>query len=112
LDHGHHLVPRVRSNAVAFFPPPVLKAERRGRPQRYGRKTRLRHWFRLQSRFAAVTSPLYDDRRVTLRYLSRDLLWHPLGQLVRFVWVIHPLRGRCILLCADLTMSPLDILRL
>ena len=48
----------------------------------------------------------------TLRYLSRDLLWRPLGQLVRFVWVIHPTRGRWILLCPDLTMSPLDIIRL
>ena len=59
-----------------------------------------------------MTRPLEDDRQVPLRYLSRDLLWRPLGQLVRFVWVIHPLRGRCILLCTDLTMTPPDILRL
>jgi hypothetical protein len=32
--------------------------------------------------------------------------------LVRFVWVIHPNRGRLVLLCTDLTLPPLDIIRL
>ena len=112
LAHGHHLVSRVRSNAVAFFPPPRPKRKPRGRPRRYGRKTKLRDWFRLQARFQSAPSPLDGERHVTLRYLSRDLLWRPLGQLARFVWVIHPTRGRWILLCTDLTMTPLDILRL
>jgi hypothetical protein len=31
---------------------------------------------------------------------------------VRFVWVIHPNRGRLILLCTDLSLSPLEIIRL
>lgn len=113
LDHGHHLVTRVRSTAIAFFPPPSPKGKRgRGRPRRYGRRTKLKHWFRLQSRFVSAPSPLYDDQQVRLRYFSRDLLWRPLGQLVRFVWVVHPSRGRWILLCTDLSMAPLDIVRL
>ena len=112
LRHGHHLVTRVRSNAVAFFPPPSPKSQRRGRPRLYGRKTKLKHWFRLKARFQSATCPLYDQRQVTLRYYSRDLLWRPLGLMVRFVWVIHPSRGRLILLCTDLGMSPLDIIRL
>jgi hypothetical protein len=40
------------------------------------------------------------------------LLWRPLGQLVRFVWVIHPTRGRLILRCTDLSLDPLAIVRL
>jgi hypothetical protein len=32
--------------------------------------------------------------------------------LVRFVWVIHPTRGRLVLLCTDLTLAPLEIIRL
>lgn len=112
-DAGHHLVSRVRSNGVAFFAPPAHpRLQRRGRPRLYGHKTKLRHWFRLQARFQTIQLALYDDRPAALRYFSRDLLWRPLGQLVRFVWVIHPRRGRLILLCTDLTMSPLDILRL
>lgn len=111
LSAGHHLVSRVRANGVAFFPPPA-QGKRRGRPRLYGRKTKLRHWFRLKARFHTTQLALYDDHPVTLHYFSRDLLWRPLGQLVRFVWVSHPRRGRLILLCTDLTMSPLDILRL
>ena len=30
--------------------------------------------------------------------MIRDLLWQPAGCLVRFVAVIHPQRGRCILM--------------
>ena len=32
--------------------------------------------------------------------------------MARFVWVIHPHRGRLILLSTDLSSSPLDIIRL
>jgi len=112
LDHGHHLVTRVRSNAVAYYPPPPRRSRRRGRPRLYGAKTKLKHWFRLKARFQTAFSPVYDDRQVTLRYHCRDLLWRPLGRLVRFVWVIHPTRGRLILMTTDLTMNPLDVIRL
>ena len=37
LSHGHHLVTRVRSNAVAYFPPsPRRRRKRRGRRRIYG----------------------------------------------------------------------------
>src|ERR1019366_1623734 len=40
------------------------------------------------------------------------LLWRPVGILVRFVVVLHPLRGAILLMCTDLTLSPLDIIRI
>ncbi len=112
LQHGHHLVTRVRSNGVAFFPASRSKEKRRGRPRAYGAKTKLRHWFRLKARFQSARLPLYGQRQTTVRYYSRDLLWRPLGQPVRFVWVIHPQCGRLILLCTDLALDALDIIRL
>jgi hypothetical protein len=112
LHQGHHLVTRVKRNAVAFFPAPLPKTKRRGRPRRYGRKTTLRRWFSLSARFIDAPSPVYGERHVRLRYYSRDLLWRPLGQLVRFVWVIHPARGRLIFLCTDRALSPLEIIQL
>jgi hypothetical protein len=33
-----------------------------------------------------------------LRYRVCDLIWHPAGRLVRFVAVIHPTRGSCLLM--------------
>jgi hypothetical protein len=112
LAQNHHLVTRVRSNAVAYFPPSKPSGKRRGRRRLYGLKTPLRDWFRYRSLFQKAPSPVYGESKVTLRYLSQDLLWRPLGQLVRFVWVCHPTRGNVILLCTDLTLDALEIIRL
>src|SRR3989442_1014290 len=113
LAHGHHLVTRVRSNAVAYFPPSKARcAKRRGRCPIYGPKTQLRDWFRYRKQFRKALSPVYGESGITLRYCSYDLLWRPLAQLVRFVWVNDPTRGNLILLCTDLTLEPLEIIRL
>jgi hypothetical protein len=113
LADGHHLVTRVRSNAVAYFPPSRRRSSRRrGRRPIYGHKTHLRDWFRYRKQFLKAPSPVYGESAITLRYFSHDLLWRPLGQLVRFVWVSHPTRGAVILLCTDLTLDPLEIIRL
>jgi len=111
LDQGHHLISRVRSNAVAYAKP-RRRRSKRGRPRLYGKKLKLKHRFQLQERFQAAPSPVYDDRQITLRYSTEDLIWRPLQQLVRFVWVIHPTRGRLILLSTDLSLSALEIIRL
>ena len=39
-------------------------------------------------------------------------MWRPVGILVRFVAVLHPQRGAILLMCTDLTLQPLDIIRL
>ena len=99
LEQGNHLVTRVKSNAVAYAPAPPKKGRKtRGRPKIYGKKTKL--------------SPVYGECNVTLRYRVRDLLWRPAGRLVRFVAVIHPTRGACILMCTDTSLSAVDIIRL
>jgi hypothetical protein len=112
LQNGHHLVTRVRSNAVAYRPVRPCRRRRRGRPRLYGQKIKLKHHFKLQDKFQSALSPVYDDRNVTIRYDFQDLVWRPLGCLVRFVWVIHPSRGRLILMSTDLGLSALEIIRL
>jgi hypothetical protein len=112
LDHGHHLVTRVRSNAVAYEIPNPKRRRGRGRPRLYGKKFKLKHHFKLHDKFQSDVSPVYDDRNVTILYDSQDLIWRPLGRRVRFVWVIHPSRGRLILMSTDLTLSPMEIIRL
>lgn len=109
---GNHLLTRVHKNAVAWTPAEVPAARRRGRPRKYGEKIILRRLFNDPGTFLQAASPLYGETNVTIRYRCLDLVWRPLGRVVRFVLADHPQRGRCILLCTDLSLAPLDVIRL
>ena len=112
LDQGNHLVTRVKSNAVAYAPAPPKKGKTRGRPKLYGKKIKLKSLLADSRSMQQVASPVYGERNVTLHYRVCDLLWRPAGRLVRFVAVIHPTRGACILMCTDTFLSAVDIIRL
>jgi hypothetical protein len=114
LQSGSHLVSRLRHNAVAYLQPLPSKRRKRGRPKLYGKKLSLRSLFQdsSQQQWASAPSPVYSEENVTIRYCVIDALWKPLKRLVRFVLVDHPVRGQIILLCTDLAMDPLEIIRL
>jgi hypothetical protein len=112
LGQGHHLVSRLRSTATAYERPPQSATRRRGRPRLYGRKLKLRDLFRTDLGFLVAASPVYGERGIRLRYRCRDLLWRPLGRLVRLVLVEHPTRGRLVLLSTDTALDPLAIIQL
>ena len=59
-----------------------------------------------------LASPVYGKRNVMLRYRVCDLIWRPAGRLVRFVAVIHPTRGSCLLMSTDLSLGAADIIYL
>ena len=113
LKQGHHLLSRVRSNAVAYEPAEPPKGKRkRGAPKRYGKKIKLNSLLSDPRSMQEAPSPVYGEDKVILRFRVRDLLWRPAGELVRFVAVIHPNRGALLLMCTDLTLDPIDIIRL
>ena len=115
LAHGNHLVTRGKSNSVAYFPatpPPPHQPRRRGRPAKYGKKIKLAALLQETDRLQEAPSPVYGEQGVTLRFRVADLLWRPVGILVRFVVVLHPQRGAILLMCTDLTLAPLDIIRI
>ena len=112
LKQGNHLVTRVRTTAVGYFPAPPPQTKKRGRPKRYGEKVALRNLFKETQAFQSVDSPVYGEERIQLRLRALDLLWRPVGVLVRFVAVDHPTRGRCLLMTTDLSLEPVDIVRL
>jgi hypothetical protein len=113
LKQGNHLVTRVKSNAVAYAPATPKKGQKKkGRPKTYGQKKKLKSLLKDPKSMLQVASPVYGEHNVILRYCVRDLLWRPVGLLVRFVAVIHPTRGACILMCTDTTLSAVDIIRL
>jgi hypothetical protein len=111
LARHHHVLTRLKSNAVAYYPPLPPLTRRRGRPRRYGVKVRLRDlWRSRRHAFQSAPSPLYGERNLMLRYYAIDLLWRPVGQRVRFVLVEHPRRGRVILMSTDRTLTPLEMI--
>jgi len=112
LDQNNHLVTRVKSNAVAYAPYLQPGPKKRGRPRLYGTKVKLKSLLNDSQPTQSAASPVYGERNVTIRYRVCDLLWRPAGRLVRFVAVIHPSRGRCLLMCTDISLSTIQIIRL
>jgi hypothetical protein len=112
LNSGGHLITQVRKNAVAYWPALPSSVKRRGPKRKYGKKIKLRTLFQDISSFIEAPSPAYGENDVTIRYRSIDLLWRPVGRIVRFVLVIHPQHGSKIFMATDLSLLPMDILRL
>ena len=112
LEIGCHLVSRVRNNAVAYYPAPPPKQGTRGRRKIYGQKIKLASLFDAPESMSTAESPIYGETNVLLLYRAIDLLWRPVGITIRFVAIIHPARGKCLLMSTNLAMSPLEIIRL
>ena len=109
---GNHLVTRVRNNAVAYLPAPTPEKRKPGRPKEYGQKVPLKSLFDLDDEKQILESPVYGEKDILIQAVVKDLLWRPVGILVRFVAVIHPTRGRMILMTTDLALAPSDVIRL
>jgi hypothetical protein len=108
----YHLVTRARSNAVAYYPAKPSTVKLPGRKRKYGKKIKLKSLFADTDEFVEAQSPVYGERDTMLMYRSINLLWRPVGILVRFVLVIHPQRGRLILMSTDLNLAPLLVIKL
>jgi hypothetical protein len=55
---------------------------------------------------------VYGETNVKILYSTQTLIWRSAGILVKFVWVIHPIRGKIILITTDLDLDPIDAIRL
>ncbi len=112
LANGHHLLTRAKSNAVAYMPAPQAARRGRGRPKTYGEKVRLADLAVDVGAFTCAPSPVYGENGVIVRYRALNLMWRPVGRVVRFVIVHHPVRGTIFLLSTDTSLEPLEILQL
>ena len=112
LKQNNHLLTRMKSNAVAYTAYQQRGPRKRGRPRVYGSKIKLSSLWQASSDFQPAPSPVYGENKVIIQYRVRDLLWRPAGRLVRFVAVIHPTRGACLLMCTDTSLDAIDIIRL
>ena len=110
-EQGHHLICRVKKTTVAYYEAPMATQRKRGRPKFYGEKILLRSLFETAA-FTVAQSPVYGESDVEILYYAVDLLWKPVGRLVRFVFVKHPTRGNIVLITTDMLLSALDIIEL
>ena len=108
----NHLVTRVKSNAVAYAPYVQQGPRKRGRPKLYGAKIKLKSLLDDPHSLKSASSPVYGEHNVAIQYQVCDLLWPACGRLVRFVAVFHPCRGSCLLMCTDLSLDAIEIIRL
>lgn len=83
LAAGHHLVSRVRWNAVGYEPAPTPKVRKRGRPKKYGEKHHLWDFFKGWRNAVEAQSPVYGEEKIKIEYRSVDLLWRPIGAVVQ-----------------------------
>jgi DDE superfamily endonuclease len=112
LRNGHHLISRARSNATAYAAASRSGPRRRGRPRLYGKKIKLKTLFKDTAAFQEAPSPVYGEKKVSIRYRVCDLMWRPARRQVRFVLVAHPIRGCLILMCTDISLDGIEIIRL
>jgi len=104
-----HIVTRAKSNVVGYEDPPS-KTGGRGRPRIYGKKLALMALFETRaSAFEQTAIELYGCCK-TVSFLCLDLVWKPVGEKIRFILVVDG-SERFILMCSDLTLSALDIIR-
>jgi len=113
LKQSNHLISRLKSNAVAYYlVEPQAKTSSRGRPKKYGNKIKVKDLFKDIRTFLAAQSPVYGEKNITIQYRALSLLWRHVGITASYVLVIHPVRGRIMLLSTDLTLSPLEVIKL
>jgi len=104
-----HIVTRAKSNVVGYKDPPP-KTGARGRPRKYGQKLNLVALFdRRADAFVQAEIELYGRIKV-VSLLCLDLIWKPVSEKIRFV-LVQDGTDRFILMCSDLALSPLDIVR-
>src|SRR5215472_2884041 len=96
------------SNPTPLLIFPRIRRKVPGEGRCYGRKIKVKSLLSDAQSMEEATADVYGERGVKIRYRVRDLMWRPVGQLVRFVVVVHPTRGKILLMTTDLTLCPLD----
>jgi hypothetical protein len=113
LKQGHHLVSRVKSNAVAYAPAPPKKGRnKRGRPKINGEKTKLKVLAcGYQIDAAACQSGLRRKQHHSSLSSSRSVV-APGGTACPLCGHHSSHKGACLLMCTDTSLSAIDIIRL
>ena len=109
-NKGHHLVTRLQNKAVAYEPASASSGKHGGRPKKYGDKIKLKTLFNDLSAFITIISPVYGEKNILIQYRVSQLYWRPAGMMVQIIHVIHPKRGRIMIMTTDLTLGAVELI--
>ena len=101
------IVTRGRDDSVGYGTPEPRAKGRRGATAKY-KKIVLWDLFSDMGQFTEVSLCLYG-KTTKVKYVCMDLMWKPLERFIRFV-VVESDRGRMVLMCSDMALSPEDII--
>jgi hypothetical protein len=96
-----HILTRAKKSYVAYFKAEQPEKRGPGRPRLYGQKVQLSDVFvQYADRFRSRVCLVYGTVE-TISYYTVNLLWKPLGEELRFIFVVTS-RGPIILMCSNL----------
>lgn len=105
---GNDVIVSLKNTVVAYMQPELPLENAKGRPKKYGKKIKLFDLFEDKTLFTQGTMP-NNDKQI-IYYMTINLLWRPLGKIVKFVLVENPERGRVVYLSTDLSLPIMDII--
>lgn len=105
-----HVLVRAKKNYVGYYPAAAKPPDRPGAQATYGDKLHLYECFDHPHLFESIKCEVYGHTE-TVQVMSENLLWRPLGDYVRFIWVVTS-RGALVLMSSDLTLSPATAIEL
>lgn len=109
ISKNIHLITMMKRHSVAYYPVEKSSSKKgKGRPKTYGKRVKLFDLFHANLDFIEAVMPNHPG--VLIHYAVKELLWKPLGLVVKFVFVRHPEKGNAIILSTDCSLSALDII--
>ena len=99
------VIVRAASDTVAFTEP--IK-NTRSRPRKYGDKIVMYSLFSDMDDFEESTLMLYG-KPSKVRFKAMDLIWKPIGKLIRFV-IVESAMGKMVLMSSSLTLTAEEII--
>jgi hypothetical protein len=83
-----------RVNPTLIFPSNRRRAQEQGPTKALGKKIRVSSLLTDHKSMEEAVVNVYGEDGVKVRYCVRDLMWRPVGRVVRFVAVVHQSEDR------------------
>jgi hypothetical protein len=95
---GVQVIARARSNTVAYLSPRPQSPHKRGRKPMYGEKIILKNLPNSPELVQMQTFVSQESPNLTVEVFSICLMWRPMAEMMKFIFIKHPRKGNLILI--------------